>query len=79
MIPQQVEAIIFSAKLPALHTVGPAHSRCGPAPGCATLSSTPRLARPGHLPGEGERAGVQVPRLQDAGDRLEVITVANKV
>lgn len=37
------------------------------------------LARPGHLPGKGERAGVEVPHLQDADDRLEVIGVADEV
>lgn len=37
-------AIIFIAKLPARHIVGPTQSvvSCSPAPGHATLSSTPR-------------------------------------
>lgn len=79
--PQEMAAVIFIAKLPARHIVGPTQSvvSCSPAPGHATLSSTPEPVRPSHLPGEGERAGVEGPCLQNTGDCLEVIRVADKV
>lgn len=35
--------------------------------------------RPSHLPGEGERVGVPGPCVQDAGDSLDVIGVADEV
>lgn len=50
-----------------------------PTPPGATLSSSPGLVRPRHSPGEDERARVEGPCLQDTGDRLEVIGVADKV
>ena len=78
---QKVAPIIFIAELPAGHTAGPAQPVVyhgyprTKLPWVAPLG----LGRPSHLPGKGERVGVQGPCLQDAGDCLEVISVADDV
>lgn len=59
----------------------PAHSRSSSVCSIlqAALNSIPRMGEAWHLPGEGERARVDGPCLQDAGDGLKVISVAGEV